>query len=207
MKRLAPILVLLLIGCTSTPAPTRSRTNRGSAIMTSSSSEEASVAPSNLMQNYQKYGFAVSYPTDATNTERDGSGSGHIVDIALPSIPVKALHVDSRYSVDSSVEIDVETTESDHGGIIPAVCGNFAKDPAQKTVMLGGRTFVVSTMYVDCAGTETDCAVLHYCAMKGNTRFLIHTRIMYPRYGNYAIDFKKESQIFDRILASFRFTQ
>lgn len=146
----------------------------------------------------EEFGLEIKYPIGTKIGDIDITG-GREVRMQLPFFPGetkltgKVLH------------IRIVTTQFNRGVEQPATC---TKAADTQYIVTNGISFSKNNISDQFGGTQVASVAIEYCTMKGNKAFKIVYELAYSRYSelpNFSIE--KESEVFERMLSTFRFLE
>lgn len=151
-------------------------------------------------KNYrnEKYGYEIKYPAGTKLSDIDVSG-GREIFMQLPYFSGKT------NLIDKVLHIRTVISEFNYGVEQPAFC---ASNAGTSNITINGIKFAKNDVSNDFSGTQGASVAIEYCAMKGNKAFKLVSQLNYDRYSQLSkFDAEKESEIFNQILSTFRFTE
>lgn len=144
------------------------------------------------------YGFEIQYPSGTKIGDIDITG-GREVWMQLPYF------VGETNLSGEILHIQMVTTQFIGGSEQPASC---ASDVDTSYVIINGINFNKNNISAEFGGTQSTSTAIEYCALKGNKTFKLVFELSYNRYGQLPnFNIEKKLEIFDQMLATFRFLE
>ena len=146
----------------------------------------------------EEYGFEIKYLSGTKIGDIDITG-GREVWMQLP------FSSGETKLVSKILHIRMVTTQFNQGVEQPATCTN---TPDTQHIIINGIDFNKNDISGQFGGTQSAAVAIEYCTMKGNKAFKLVTQLGYSRYSQLPnFDVEKESEVFEKMLSTFRFLE